>query len=85
MTANFIWQQMRHSLSAIIAFGMNSAAYVAEIVRSGIMDVDIGQTEASRSLGFNNRQTMTMVVVTHEIGFAKEVASDVVFIRRRCY
>lgn len=53
--------------AAIIAFGMNSAAYVAEIVRSGIMAVDIGQTEASRSLGFNNRQTMTMVVLPQAI------------------
>ena len=53
--------------AAIIAFGMNSAAYVAEIVRSGIMAVDIGQTEASRSLVFNNRQTMTMVVLPQAI------------------
>ena len=38
---------------AIIAFGMNSAAYVAEIVRSGIMSIDQGQFEAGRSLGLN--------------------------------
>ena len=40
-------------LVAVIAFGLNSAAYVAEIVRSGIMSVDEGQFEAGRSLGFN--------------------------------
>ncbi len=44
---------------AIIAFGMNSAAYVAEIVRSGIMSIDQGQFEAGRSLGLNYTQTMT--------------------------
>ena len=38
-------------LVAVIAFGLNSAAYVAEIVRSGIMSVDEGQFEAGRSLG----------------------------------
>ena len=40
-------------LVAVLAFGINSGAYVAEIVRSGIMSVDEGQTEAGRSLGFN--------------------------------
>ena len=44
---------------AILAFGMNSSAYVAEIFRSGIMAVDNGQFEAGRSLGLNYRQTMT--------------------------
>ncbi len=43
---------------AIIAFGINSGAYVAEIIRSGIMAVDQGQMEAGRSLGFSYRQTM---------------------------
>ncbi|MCR5082941.1 MAG: amino acid ABC transporter permease [Parasporobacterium sp.] len=43
---------------AIIAFGINSGAYVAEIIRSGIMAVDAGQMEAGRSLGFSYRQTM---------------------------
>lgn len=45
-------------LSAIICFGLNSGAYVAEIVRGGIMSVDKGQIEAGRSLGFNYVQTM---------------------------
>ncbi len=43
---------------AIISFGLNSSAYIAEIVRSGIMSTDIGQFEAGRSLGFTHAQTM---------------------------
>ncbi len=43
---------------AIISFGLNSSAYIAEIVRSGIMSIDIGQFEAGRSLGFTHAQTM---------------------------
>lgn len=48
---------------AIIAFGINSGAYVAEIVRGGIMSIDAGQTEAGRSLGFNYMQTMYHIVI----------------------
>ena len=48
---------------AIIAFGINSGAYVAEIVRSGIMSIDKGQMEASRSLGLNFIQTMRYVII----------------------
>lgn len=48
---------------AIIAFGLNSAAYVAEIFRGGIMSIDIGQTEAGRSLGFNYWQTMWYIIL----------------------
>lgn len=48
---------------AIIAFGINSGAYVAEIVRSGIMSIDNGQFEAGRSLGFNYIQTMIYIVL----------------------
>lgn len=47
----------------IIAFGINSGAYVAEIVRSGIMSIDEGQFEAGRSLGFNYGQTMRLIVL----------------------
>ena len=47
---------------AIVAFGINSGAYVAEIFRSGIMSIDNGQFEAGRSLGFNYRQTMYIVM-----------------------
>lgn len=50
-------------LIAILAFGINSGAYVAEIIRSGIMSIDEGQTEAGRSLGFNYLQTMIYIVV----------------------
>jgi len=50
-------------LAAVIAFGLNSAAYVAEIVRSGIMSVDEGQMEAGRSLGFTYGQTMWHIVL----------------------
>ena len=48
---------------AMLAFGINSGAYVAEIVRGGIMSIDAGQFEAGRSLGFNYVQTMRYVVV----------------------
>ena len=48
---------------AIIAFGVNSGAYVAEIFRGGIMAVDHGQFEAGRSLGFNYIQTMIYIVI----------------------
>lgn len=50
-------------LVGVIAFGLNSAAYVAEIIRSGIMSIDAGQTEAGRSLGFNYTQTMWYIVM----------------------
>ncbi len=46
-----------------IAFGINSGAYVAEIVRSGIMSVEKGQTEAGRSLGLNTAQTMRLIIM----------------------
>ncbi|MGN1305017.1 MAG: amino acid ABC transporter permease [Oscillospiraceae bacterium] len=48
---------------AVIAFGINSGAYVAEIVRSGIASIDDGQFEAGRSLGLNYRQTMTTIIL----------------------
>ena len=46
-----------------IAFGINSGAYVAEIIRSGIMSIPEGQTEAGRSLGLNYTQTMRLIIV----------------------
>ncbi len=49
-------------LSAVICFGLNSGAYVAEIVRGGIMSIDDGQTEAGRSLGFGYMPTMFHIV-----------------------
>lgn len=50
-------------LVAIIAFGINSGAYVAEIFRAGIMSIDRGQMEAGRSLGLSYTQTMRSVIV----------------------
>lgn len=46
-----------------IAFGINSGAYVAEILRGGIMSIDHGQFEAGRSLGFNYVQTMIYIII----------------------
>lgn len=50
-------------IAASLAFGINSGAYVAEIVRSGIMSIDLGQFEAGRSLGFNYIQTMWYIIM----------------------
>lgn len=59
-----IFQSLREGvIAAVLAFGLNSAAYVAEIVRSGIMSVDKGQFEASRSLGFDYKSTMIHVII----------------------
>ena len=52
---------------AVVAFGLNSAAYVAEIVRSGIMAVDFGQFEAGRSLGLNYKQTMGSIILPQAV------------------
>lgn len=54
-------------LVAVIAFGLNSAAYVAEVVRSGIMAVDFGQFEAGRSLGLTYKQTMVSIVLPQAV------------------
>lgn len=48
---------------AVLAFGINSGAYVAEIIRSGIMSIDNGQFEAGRSLGLNYVQTLIYIIV----------------------
>ena len=50
-------------IMAVMAFGFNSGAYVAEIFRSGIMSIDNGQMEAGRSLGFTYSQTMFYIVM----------------------
>lgn len=54
---------MNKILVGALAFGINSGAYVAETVRSGIMAVDNGQFEAGRSLGLNYRQTMHLIII----------------------
>ncbi len=53
--------------AAMIAFGINSGAYVAEIVRAGINAVNIGQTEAGRSLGLTGGMTMRYIVLPQAI------------------
>ncbi len=58
---------VHENVAAIIAFGINSGAYVAEIVRSGIMSIDNGQFEAGRSLGFNYVQTMIYIILPQAI------------------
>ncbi len=54
-------------LVASLSFGINSGAYVAEIVRAGILAVDKGQTEAGRSLGLSKTQTMLYIVIPQAI------------------
>ena len=53
---NFIWV-------GFIACGINSSAYMAEIIRSGLQAIDKGQTEAARSLGLNSFQTMRYIII----------------------
>lgn len=52
---------------ALLSFGINSAAYVSEMVRSGILAVDKGQTEAGRSLGLSHLQTLFLIVLPQSI------------------
>lgn len=52
---------------AVLSFGVNSGAYVAEIVRAGILAVDKGQMEAGRSLGLSKAQTMVYVVIPQAV------------------
>ena len=51
----------------VIVFGLNSGAYVSEIMRGGIMSVDIGQMEAGRALGLSYRVTMMKIVVPQAV------------------
>ena len=57
---DFTWNAL---VAGMIVCGINSSAYVAEIIRSGIQAVDKGQTEAARSLGMSHAQTMRLVVI----------------------
>ena len=54
-------------VAALIAVSLNSAAYVAEIVRAGIQSIDKGQSEASRSLGISQKQTMRHVILPQAV------------------
>ena len=52
---------------ASVAFGINSGAYVAELIRAGIQAVDRGQMEAARSLGFSHGQSMRYIIIPQAI------------------
>lgn len=54
-------------LVACLSFGINSGAYVAEIIRAGILAVDKGQMEAGRALGLTNAQTMVYIIIPQAI------------------
>ena len=62
----FAWSN-NGTMIAALAFGLNSGAYVAEIVRGGIMSIDNGQFEAGRSLGFNYVQTMRFIIIPQTV------------------
>ena len=53
--------------AGVLSMSLNTGAYIAEIVRSGIMSVDIGQFEAGRSLGLNYQQTMQSIILPQAI------------------
>lgn len=53
--------------ACVFAFGINSGAYVAEVIRAGISSVDPGQTEAGRSLGLSQAATMRLIVMPQAI------------------
>lgn len=66
-----LWPLMGVTISslatAVIVFGLNSAAYVAEIMRGGLLSVDIGQMEAGRALGLSYWTTMVKIVIPQAI------------------
>ena len=59
----FASAKVSKTLVAVLAFGINSGAYVAEIIRGGIESIDNGQMEAGRSLGFGYVQTMRYIIL----------------------
>ena len=63
----FTFRGFPETVTAIIAFGINSGAYVAENIRAGILSVDIGQTEAGRALGLSNSTTMMKIIIPQAI------------------
>lgn len=58
----FIWASGNPIAVAMVSFGINSGAYVAEVIRSGIQSVDKGQMEAGRSLGLDQKTTMIKII-----------------------
>jgi polar amino acid transport system permease protein len=63
----FPFIQLTPETAGVIALSLNSAAYVAEIIRSGIQSIDKGQFEAARCLGLNNRQTMVKIIIPQAV------------------
>ena len=61
------FKSMPKVIIAAISFGINSGAYVAEIVRGGILSVDRGQMEAGRSLGLTSAQTMRLIIIPQAV------------------
>lgn len=60
-------QSRNAMLAGAVTFGVNSGAYVAEIIRAGILSIDKGQSEAGRSLGLGQFQTMKLIVMPQAI------------------
>ena len=63
----FTFRGFPEVVTATIAFGVNSGAYVAENIRAGILSVDYGQTEAGRALGLTSGTTMMKIVIPQAI------------------
>ncbi len=65
MGSNFKWPNL--VIPAVIVCGLNSAAYLAEVIRSGIQAVDKGQMEAARSLGMSHGMAMRLIIIPQAI------------------
>ena len=59
--------RLERMIPGVLALSMNSAAYLSEIIRSGIQSIDLGQTEAARSLGMTQMQTMRHIILPQAI------------------
>ena len=60
-------KKVKAIVAAVLAFGLNSGAYVAEVIRAGIVSIEIGQFEAGRSLGFTYAQTMWNIILPQAV------------------
>ena len=63
----FGFLKLNRFLPGVIALGLNSGAYLAEIIRAGIQSIDGGQTEAARSLGLSQMQNMRFIILPQAI------------------
>lgn len=63
----FVSRDSNEVLIGAVCFGINSGAYVAEIIRAGIESIDKGQMEAGRSLGLNYIQTMRLIIIPQAV------------------